>query len=51
MVKGGKLGWDDNGMKRLSGEVEEGVGCKAGAGAVGAPLVTEEAGVGVDVAE
>jgi len=34
-----------------AGESEEGVGGEAGAGAVGAPLVTEETWVGVDVGE
>lgn len=34
-----------------AGEGEEGVGGEAGAGAVGAPLVTEETGVGVDIGE
>jgi hypothetical protein len=34
-----------------AGEGEEGVGGEAGAGAVGAPLMTEQTGVGVDVGE
>ncbi len=38
-------------MEGVAGEGEEGVGGEAGAGAVGLPLVAEEAGVGVDVAE
>jgi hypothetical protein len=49
VVKGGKFGWYDDGVNGLSGEVEEGVGGEAGAGAVGAPLVTEKTGVGIDV--
>ena len=36
-------------MQGLAGEVKEGVWCEAGAGAVGLPLVAEEAGVGIDV--
>ncbi len=49
MVKGGQLSWYDNGVERLSCKVEEGVGGEAGACAVGAPLVPEESGVGIDV--
>jgi hypothetical protein len=50
VVEAGELCGDGDGVDGLAGEVEEGVGCEAGAGAVGLPLVAEEAGVGVDVA-
>ena len=50
VVKGGQLSWDGYGVDGLAGRREEGIGRKAGAGAVGLPLVTEEAGVGVEVA-
>ena len=43
-------GRNGEGLEGGAGGGEEGVGCEAGAGAVGAPLVLEEAGVGVDVA-
>ena len=46
-----QLRWDCHRVKRVSGQREERVGGEAGAGAVGAPLVIQEAGVGVDVAE
>lgn len=50
MVELGECGRDGDGLEGGAGEGEEGVGREAGAGAVSAPLVTEEAGVGVDVA-
>ena len=50
MVEGGQLGGDGDRVERLAGQVEEGVRCEAGAGAVGLPLVAEEACVGVEVA-
>ena len=50
MVKRGQLGGDGDGVECLAGQVEEGVRCEAGAGAVGLPLVAEEACVGVEVA-
>jgi len=49
VVEGGQLGGDGDGVERLAGEGEEGVGGEAGAGAVGLPLVAEETGIGVDV--
>ena len=45
----GEGGGDGDGVEGGAGEGEEGVGGEAGAGAVGLPLVAEEAGVGVDV--
>ena len=50
MVELGELGRDGDCLECGAGEGEEGVGRESGAGAVGAPLVTEEAGIGVDVA-
>ena len=44
-----RCGGDGDGVEGVAGEGEEGVGGEAGAGAVGLPLVAEEAGVGVDV--
>ena len=46
----GELWWNDDAVEGGAGEGEEVVGGEAGAGAVGLPLVAEEAGVGVDVA-
>jgi hypothetical protein len=51
VVNGGQLGWDGYGMDGLAGRCEEGIRGQAGAGAVGLPLVTEESGVGVEVAK
>lgn len=44
-------GRNGEGLEGGAGGGEEGVGGETGAGAVGAPLVLEEAGVGVDVGE
>ena len=46
----GEGGGDGDGVEGGAGEGEEGVGGEVGAGAVGLPLVAEEAGIGVDVA-
>ena len=51
VVELGEGGGDGDGVEGGAGEGEEGVGREAGAGAVGAPLVLEEAGVGVEVGE
>ncbi len=45
-----QLGWDGDGVQGLASEGEEGVRSEAGAGAVGLPLVAEEAGVGIEIA-
>jgi hypothetical protein len=45
----GESGRHDKGLEGGTGGGEEGVGGEAGAGAVGTPLVLEEASVGVDV--
>jgi hypothetical protein len=50
VIKGGQLGGDGDGVECLAGQVEEGVRCEAGAGAVGLPLVAEQACVGIEVA-
>jgi hypothetical protein len=50
-VEGGQLGWDGYGLDGLAGRGEEGIRREAGAGAVGLPLVAEEARVWVEVAE
>jgi hypothetical protein len=47
----GELGRDGDGAEGGAGGGEEGVGGEAGAGAMGLPLVAEEARVGVDVGE
>jgi len=49
VVELGKCGRDGDGLEGGAGGGEEGVGGEPGAGAVGLPLVLEEAGVGVDV--
>ncbi len=46
----GEFWWNDDAVEGGAGEGEEVVGGEAGAGAVGLPLVAEEAGVGVDLA-
>lgn len=51
VIEGGELPWDLHRVDGAAGEVEEGVGGETGAGAVGLPLVLEEAGIGVEVAE
>ena len=48
VIEGGR---DGDGAEGGAGGGEEGVGAEAGADAVGAPLVLEQAGVGVDVVE
>jgi len=49
LVDGGELVRDFDGVDGLAGEMEEGIGREAGAGAVGLPLVFEQAPVGIDV--
>ena len=51
VVEGGQLGWDGYCVDGLAGRGEERIRREARAGAVGLPLVAEEAGVGVEVAE
>ncbi len=51
VIEGGELSRDVEGVDGSAGEREEGLRGEAGAGAVGLPLVLEEAGVGVEVAE
>jgi hypothetical protein len=51
VVELGERRWDGDRFVGGAGEGEESVRGEAGAGAVGAPLVTEETGVGVDVGE
>jgi hypothetical protein len=51
VVELGERRRDDDRFEGGAGEGEEGVGGEAGAGAVGAPLVTEETGVRIDVGE
>jgi hypothetical protein len=50
VVEGRQLGGDGDGVECLASQVEEGVRCEAGAGAVCLPLVAEQACVGVEVA-
>lgn len=47
--EGRERGWDADGSYGGARGLEEGIGAQAGAGAVGLPLVTEKAEVGVDV--
>lgn len=50
-IEAGQLGGDCDLAHGSPGELKEGVGGEAGAGAVGLPLMQEQTGVGVDVAE
>jgi len=50
MVGVGERGRNGHRVEGVTGEREESGGWKAGAGAMGAPLVHEETGIGVDVA-